>query len=314
MSTSAVGVPVSESAYYWQITLEANAVDADRVTEVLDSLGALSISVESANDEDTFDAALPGEPQWQSQKLTALFDGTRSSLELTDALSTLLPGHPVTLGKLEDRDWERVWLEQFVPQKIRPGLWVVPSWAEAPEPDAVNLVIDPGLAFGTGTHPTTRLCLDALAGMTLGGRCVLDYGCGSGILAIGALRLGADHAIATDLDPRALEATVQNAVVNRCDADLQTLDPDSLVGMQPERRADILIANILADTLVELKPRLLSLLAPGGTILLSGILHHQADRVAEAFGDDFRFERRQQGDWMLLLGLPRELTNHAREF
>lgn len=302
MSIPADGPPAPDCAYYWQVALEVGAAEADVVSEALDALGAISISIESANDEDAFDVALPGEPRWRRQRLTALFPGETDSPSLTGRLTAQFPAHSFRLSRLADQDWERAWLAQFAPLKISQRLWVVPSWNAPPDPGAINLVIDPGLAFGTGTHATTRLCLQALDAMDLAGRTVLDYGCGSGILAIAALRLGAAGAVATDLDPRALETTRQNARINGCERTLRTAEPDRIGDVVGSHGADIVIANILAVTLVQLHRELLALLGGNGRILLSGILEDQAADVERAFAHCVRFERRSLDGWVLLEG------------
>ncbi len=175
-----------------------------------------------------------------------------------------------------------------------------PSWTTPPDPQATNIVLDPGLAFGTGSHATTAMCLQWLAGAELVGQTVLDYGCGSGILAIAALKLGATRVIAVDIDPRALSATRDNARLNQvADARLQILAPEQL---PDDTRADIIVANILAGTIVELAPVLTRTLARGGTILLSGILESQMDKVQSAFDPGFHFAARQRDEWGLLVG------------
>ncbi len=306
VGTARVDVAVGDTMDYLQVELTVDLDQGDEAADALATLGALSVTVESASDEAAFDVALPGEPRWVRQKLVGLFAPESDRDDLAAAISTALPGEEPVFSVLADRDWERAWLDQFSPIRIADGLWIVPSWIDPPEPGAVNLVIDPGLAFGTGTHPTTRLCLEALTQLDLADKRVLDYGCGSGVLAIAALRLGAAEAIATDLDPRALDATRANAEENRCGDRLLTMDPDS-VDRRYAGGVDVLIANILAGTLVELQDRLLALLKPGGVVLLSGILADQADAVRRCYGAHCVLERRDLDDWVLLSGI------HSRE-
>jgi ribosomal protein L11 methyltransferase len=287
--------------HYLQVSLTTGRERAGQIGDILEELGALSVTIQSADDEQSFDAALPGEPRWSRQSMVALFPSDRSKLELTAALSPWLGGSGPDFSTLEDRDWERAWLDQFEPLRVREDLWVVPSWIDPPRPDAINLVIDPGLAFGTGTHPTTRMCLEHLSSLDLSGKLVVDYGCGSGILAIAAIALGAEKAIATDTDPRALDATRTNADINQCGDRAVVTDPLSLDN-SCEHRADVLIANILAPTLEELRDRLLGLLRPGGMLLLSGILSSQADRVRQCFTESLVFSCHTRGDWVLLAG------------
>ena len=287
---------------YLQVTLNVAREAADQVTGALEELGALSVSIRGANDEDTFDEALPGAPRWAQQNLLALFGPDTDCPVLAEQLARTLPGHETGFAFLEDRDWERACLDDFVPQRIMPGLWVVPSWTAPPEPDAVNLVIDPGLAFGTGTHPTTRMCLEYLGGMNVAGKRILDYGCGSGILSIAALKLGAENAVATDLDPRALDSCLENARVNQCGGRLMAVSPENLTCADRKMSADIVVANILAPTLLTLRERLCEWLAPQGVLLLSGILAHQASEVEDAYRGSLEFTRKEQSGWVLLAG------------
>ncbi len=287
---------------FLQVSLELFREEAEHVVDTLDELGALSISIRSADDEDTYDEAFPGEPQWLQQSMVALFGPEIDLPDLEESLTRTLPGHVVRFSSLKDRDWERAWLDKFVPQRIVPGLWVVPSWLAPPEPDAVNLVIDPGLAFGTGTHPTTRMCLEYLVELDLAGKYVLDYGCGSGILSIAALKLGAANAVATDLDPRALETCLVNARVNQCSGKVIADFPENLEHSGKMVPADVVVANILGRTLLNLKDRLCASLAPRGTLLLSGFLTHQADAVEDAYQELVDFSRKEQSGWVLLTG------------
>jgi ribosomal protein L11 methyltransferase len=214
---------------------------------------------------------------------------------------TPLPEHLSEL--IEDQDWERSWMDNFQPMRFGQRLWIVPSWHAAPEPDAVNLLLDPGLAFGTGTHPTTALCLEWLDAQTLQDCTVLDFGCGSGILAIAALLLGAGLAIGTDIDPQALEASRDNASRNGIEP---ARFPLYLPGELPGVRADVLVANILAGPLVELAPRLAELLGPGGRLALSGILAEQAEAVRAAYSKDFMLEPTAEKDgWVRISGIRR---------
>ncbi|MBP3863108.1 MAG: 50S ribosomal protein L11 methyltransferase, partial [Pseudomonas sp.] len=199
-----------------------------------------------------------------------------------------------------DQDWERSWMDNFHPMRFGQRLWIVPSWHAAPEPDAVNLLLDPGLAFGTGTHPTTALCLEWLDGQDLKNCTVLDFGCGSGILAIAAMLLGAKHAVGTDIDVQALEASRDNA--NRNGVDPQ-LFPLYLPEDMPQVQADVVVANILAGPLVSLAPQLSSLVKPGGRLALSGILAEQGEEVAAAYAQDFDLDPIANRDgWVRISG------------
>jgi ribosomal protein L11 methyltransferase len=205
---------------------------------------------------------------------------------------------------LEDKDWEREWMRHYRPMRFGRRLWICPSWLEPPDPSATNLLLDPGLAFGTGTHPTTALCLEQVDGMGLGQASVVDYGCGSGILAIACLRLGARQALAVDNDPQALVATRDNAGRNAiAEEQLQVALPGAYDQRAWSRGADLVIANILAGPLAELQPTLLGLLRPGGTLLLSGLLEHQAADLREHYAGSLTLELAAEREgWVCLRG------------
>ncbi|KAA3634517.1 MAG: 50S ribosomal protein L11 methyltransferase, partial [Proteobacteria bacterium] len=196
-----------------QFSFDIPGERADAATELLEAMGSLAVSSLPREGEDRFDLAEPRLETWSLTRMTALFDDDADLPPAIDAVFRTFDVDPgsVEVERFEDRDWEREWLERFAPVRISDRLWICPSWRKPPDPGAVNVTLDPGLAFGTGTHATTTLCLQALAGLDLAHRTVLDFGCGSGILAIAALRLGAARALATDVDPRALDATRRNA-------------------------------------------------------------------------------------------------------
>ncbi|MCM5703343.1 50S ribosomal protein L11 methyltransferase [Larsenimonas salina] len=264
---------------------------AEPLEELLLAEGANAITLEDAEDTPVFEPERGSTPLWNQTVLTGLYD----DLEGADAMlarvaagwSIAQPGEPcpvITYEILDDQDWNRAWMDNFHPMQMGSRLWIVPSWHEAPDPEAVNLLLDPGLAFGTGTHPTTALCmrwLDSLATQNrLANQHVLDVGCGSGILAIAALKLGAAHAVGTDIDPQALQASRDNAQRNQIEDDRFELHyPEHA----PSAHYPIVIANILAAPLIELAPQIAGSVAPGGLIALSGILAHQADSVMSAY-------------------------------
>jgi ribosomal protein L11 methyltransferase len=203
--------------------------------------------------------------------------------------------------KVENRQWERAWLDDFKPMRFGNRLRICPSHLQPPDDHSVNVILDPGLAFGTGTHPTTALCLEWLDGQPLENKNLIDYGCGSGILAVAALKLGAPLAIATDRDPQALTATRWNAEQNKVENRLRLHAPES---MPLDSQADIVLANILSNILIELKPVLTALVKQGGQLVLSGILVDQADGVISAYRDSFDFaEPVLKEDWVLLEGI-----------
>jgi ribosomal protein L11 methyltransferase len=245
----------------------------------------------------------PGEtPLWQATRVTGLFAGDTDPDALRSAIDQALStdsSRSLTLERLEDRDWERAWLDRFQPMRFGRRLWICPSGHRVDANDAVVIDLDPGMAFGTGTHPTTALCLAWLDGVELAGKTVIDFGCGSGVLAIAALKLGARHAIAVDHDPQAVMATRDNAIRNGVADRLEVLHSDDLESPQ----ADLVLANILANILIALAPRIGALVAPGGRLVLSGILADQADTVAQAYAGAIDFaEPQYREEWALLEG------------
>jgi ribosomal protein L11 methyltransferase len=261
----------------------------DTVGEHLTGLGALAVTCEPAENEALFEP-LPGTtPLWQHTQLSALFD---TDVDLNHIMQALqLPAKTAALPRIEiilDQDWQKACQDAFPPRCFKQRLWVCPTWHELPEPNQPHIFLDPGLAFGTGAHPTTALCLEWLAEHIQPGDTLIDYGCGSGILAIAALKLGATEAWAVDNDPQALTATQENALLNHCtDQQLHVVsDSDSQLA---NVKVDVLVANILANPLIQLAPQLLQLLKPGGKLVLSGILSHQADAVAAAYQPSVSF-------------------------
>ena len=274
---------------------------AERVAEVLEACAAEAVSFEDAGDQPLFDE--PDRVQdesrvyWRQTWVSALFPVTVDVEAVVQQVANDI-GHAAVWEReaVADQDWERAWLDQFKPLSFGHGLWVCPSWCAPPEPNAVNVILDPGLAFGTGTHATTRLCLQWLAAHPAQGE-VIDYGCGSGILAISALKLGARHALGIDIDPRALAVSEENARRNHVEMQCSFVLPDALQGA----RAELVFANILAGPLVQLAPVLTALTAPGGTLLLSGLLSEQVSEVRAAFEARFAVEVQTLDGWALLV-------------
>ena len=289
------------------LILRTDARVADELSDALLAQGAQSVSVEDANAGTAEEASLYGEPgvpvegAWPQSLIKALCAHDADPMQIIVAacaqvgLAALPDYRAEPVG---DEDWVRLSQAQFEPIRISDKLWIVPSWAMAPDPHAVNLVLDPGLAFGTGSHPTTRLCLQWLERTIRGGERVLDYGCGSGILAIVALRLGAREALGVDVDPLALVAARANAARNRVDARFVNTETT------PDFQADLVAANILANPLIRLAPLLAGYLRKGGRIALSGILEAQAEEVMAAYAPWFamRVSASDEG-WVLLEGL-----------
>ena len=266
-----------------QVRLAITPEQAETYEDALLEVGAVSVTFMDAEDQPIFEPDLNTTPLWSNTHLLALFEADAEPESVFAHLQLLtgaeLPEHHAEV--IADQDWERSWMDNFQPMRFGQRLWIVPSWHAAPEPDAVNLLLDPGLAFGTGTHPTTALCLEWLDGQDLSGANLLDFGCGSGILAIAALLLGARRATGTDIDVQALEASRDNAGRNGiAEADFDLYLPEQMPAMQ----ADVLVANILAGPLVALAPQLSGLVRPGGLLALSGILAEQGEEVAAAHG------------------------------
>ncbi len=285
-----------------QLRLAITPDQAETYEDVLLEAGAVSVTFMDAEDQPIFEPDLGTTPLWRNTHLLALFEGDTDEAELLQRLTRLTAGAvpAYTAERIEDQDWERSWMDAFQPMRFGQRLWIVPSWHVAPEPEAVNLLLDPGLAFGTGTHPTTALCLEWLDGQPLAGCHVLDFGCGSGILAIAALLLGAERASGTDIDPQALEASRDNAARNGIDpARFPLYLPEDL----PAGQADVVVANILAGPLVSLAPRIVERVAPGGRLALSGILAEQAEEVRAAYNDAFDLDPIAEKDgWVRISG------------
>jgi ribosomal protein L11 methyltransferase len=292
-----------------QLTLSVEQEQAPLLEAALENAGALAVTLGDAGDDPQLEPPPGAMPLWQAVQLIALFEDDAASEAQVRALAESfapLSLAPPRIEPIADRAWERVWLDEFRPTRFGRRLWVCPQGQPAGDPDAVVVDLDPGLAFGTGHHPTTALCLEWLDGAELGGQTVLDYGCGSGILAIAALKLGALAAIAVDHDPQAIQATGENAAANGVADRLTLCLPDALPAYRDRLPVACVCANILAGPLVELAPLLLAALAPGGHLVLSGILEDQVETVSAAYARevDLAPVRRREG-WALVLGTKR---------
>ena len=254
--------------------------NAEQAEAALALAGAVSVTLADAADAPVLEPAPGQTPLWAQVRVTGLFDAAPGVDGLRSTLLSVLPSDgALRIEPLEDQVWERTWLEHFHPMRFG-RLWVIPGGQSADlAVGDVTVELDPGLAFGTGTHPTTALCLDWLGSLDLAGLRVIDVGCGSGILAIAALRLGAAHAAAIDHDPQALLATRENAARNGVAGRLTVLGTDA----PPPAAADVVVANILAGTLVALAPRITAMVRPGGLLALSGVLAEQVEDVASAY-------------------------------
>ena len=284
-----------------ELKLALGGLDPERVEEALLEAGALSVTLEDAGDEPIYEPDAKNPSLWSDTRLTGLFpaatdpDAVRAALRAALGVERL-PAH--RFEPLEDRDWAREWLKDFKPMRFGRRLWICPTAYAPPEPEAVNIVLDPGLAFGTGSHATTALCLEWLDGASLAGLTVLDYGCGSGVLAIAAARLGAKRVYAVDNDPQALTATRENAARNGVQERIGLHSPESL----PTLKVPLLLANILARPLVELAPRFAELLETGGQLVLSGILEQQEEDIRRAYVVGFELqEAARREDWSRLV-------------
>jgi len=274
---------------------------ADHLSDLLSECGADAITFQDNADQPIYEPELGTTPLWSSTDVVALFDAETNPDSIISLLTNLLAPAPVPSYKIEaveDKDWVREWMDNFHPINFGERLWICPSWHTPPNPDAINIMLDPGLAFGTGTHPTTALCLNWLDQADVKDKYVIDYGCGSGILAIAAALLGAKKVIGVDTDPQALEATQANA--ERNGVQIETYLPDDC----PDLTCDLLVANILAGPLQSLAPRLASLTKPGAAIVLSGILDVQADMVSQSYQPWFDMEPAvQKEEWIRLAGI-----------
>ncbi len=290
------------------ITVETEARFEERMSSAFEDLGAVAVTLLDAEDRNPIYEPSPGQtPLWRRLTMQALFPAESDESGIVFGLSALQPGldlRRVQVERIEDRDWERAWMDDFKPMRFGDRLWIVPSGFDTPEEaagdDSIVLQLDPGLAFGSGSHPTTALCLEWLAEKTAGGEKVLDFGCGSGVLALAAARLGADSVVAVDNDPQALTATVDNAASN---AVAGRIEPVAAEAWSASGDCDLVVANILANTLVELAPVLTAALKPGGHLALSGVLGEQGDEVAAAYAAlGVALDRRERDGWLLLHG------------
>ena len=288
-----------------QLRLDVKPGEVQELEALLLARGAVAVTLEDNADQPLLEPGVGETPLWNQTKLTGLYPADADMQSVLGRLPVHFlqsVNHRVEI--LEDKDWERAWMQHYRPMQFGQRLWVCPSWLEPPQPDAINLLLDPGLAFGTGTHPTTALCLQQLDGLPLEGQTVVDYGCGSGILAVAALKLGASLALGVDNDPQALAASQENALRNE-------IAPESLSVTLPQQvdqklwahRADVVIANILAGPLVELSNTLLDFLQPGGVLLLSGLLQTQTAALCGHYADRIKLEIvAEKDDWVCLRG------------
>ena len=285
-----------------QLRFSIAGEQAAALSEQLEILGALSVTWLDEADDPVFEPVAGETPEWPHTQVLALFESATDSQKLLAALNAHFQPPPTyQIEYLADQDWVRLGQANFPAMSFGKRLWICPSWEIPPEPDAINIMLDPGVAFGTGTHPTTALCLEWLDGQgDLSDFIVVDYGCGSGILGIAALKLGAREVWGTDIDPQALEASHLNAVKNGVADDFKLCLPEDL----PKLQADIVLANILANPLCDLAPTLMKLLKPHSALVLSGILHTQTNTVLDCYQSQCTaLQAKQQDDWIRISGI-----------
>jgi len=270
---------------------------APHLSDLLTEVGAHAVTLRDAKNQPLYEPALGTTPLWDATEVTGLFEPDSDISSTIDALRSAwapgeLPAHRIET--LEEEDWTRRWMSGLYPMRFGERLWVSPDGSVAHDDAAVNVVLEPGLAFGTGTHPSTALCLEWLAAADLEGSVVIDYGCGSGILSVAALKLGARHAWAVDIDSQALTATRENAARNAVAASISAIYPSEL----PLGQVDFLVSNILVNTLADLAPRFAELIRPRGGLFLAGILNDQVASVAPMYGHWFDLDSTLfRGDW-----------------
>lgn len=270
---------------------------APHLSDLLTEVGAHAVTLRDAKNQPLYEPALGTTPLWDVTEVTGLFEPDSDISSTIDALRSAwapgeLPAHRIET--LEEEDWTRRWMSGLYPMRFGERLWVSPDGSVAHDDAAVNVVLEPGLAFGTGTHPSTALCLEWLAAADLEGSVVIDYGCGSGILSVAALKLGARHAWAVDIDSQALTATRENAARNGVAASISVIYPSEL----PLGQVDFLVSNILVNTLADLAPRFAELIRPRGGLFLAGILNDQVASVAPTYGHLFDLDATLfRGDW-----------------
>ena len=300
------------------LIIRADAAHAELMSDALMEQGALSVDIHDAAADTQEEQMLfgePGEPSgeiWQNAEVSALFNQGVDFDEIMRNVAHVahIKGQPdYRIERVEEQDWVRLTQSQFDPIQISPRLWIVPTWHQSPDPEAINLILDPGLAFGTGSHPTTQLCLGWLDQNLQPGDRVIDYGCGSGILAIAAIKLGADHVTGIDIDPQAIAASQDNTLRNHCDPAkfvFATTHKAADHDLQSNEQVDVVVANILANPLIILAPILVQAVREGGHIVLSGILQEQAEDVRRVYQHwfDMHIANEHEG-WVLLTGIKR---------
>ncbi|WP_421132861.1 50S ribosomal protein L11 methyltransferase [Alteromonas sp. A079] len=288
-----------------QLRINTSSEHAELIGDMLTANGSQAVTYVDAKDTPMYEPK-PGEVMlWPDTQVVGLFEADADMQGILARLSkakVLGPNFKHKLEPLEDKDWEREWMDNFHPMQFGERLWICPSWRDVPDPNAVNVMLDPGLAFGTGTHPTTALCLTWLDGIDMTGKTVVDFGCGSGILALAALKLGAKEVIGIDIDPQALQATEENARRNGVEDRLRVYLPED----QPTLEADVVVANILSGPLLALQDVISAFCKANGLLVLSGILAEQVTSIETAYARDFVLEQSAiDGEWARVSGKKR---------
>lgn len=289
---------MSKQQTWLQLVCHTTSENSDSIENTMEEAGSLSITLQDAKDDPVLEP-LPGEvPLWKELIITALFNSDANLNDLSETLKSNKDKWKIQnfhIETLEDREWERVWMKDFHPMRFGDNLWIYPSNYEIPNDDSIKIHLDPGLAFGTGTHPTTALCLEWLDQNPPKKLNVIDYGCGSGILAVAAAKLGATHISAIDIDPQGLTATKENMLRNSITDDVISCYLPTDFKAEP---VDLLIANILCGPLIELYPLLSALIRPRGKLVLSGLLEEQKEQVIEVYSSTFKdFKVKVMDNW-----------------
>ncbi len=289
---------MSEVTYdYFEVKIPCNKSEVDGIEAYLLELGACSVTFRDAQDVAILEPAPGKMPLWQDIDITAMFTlNDYKESTISDIVLDKYPGRLIKVAKLQNQIWERTWLEHFEPMQFGEATWIIPSEFEAVDKDAVNIYLDPGMAFGTGTHATTALCLEWIDGNNLDNLEVIDFGCGSGILAIAALKHAANKVYCTDIDPQAIESTLQNAKNNQVLDGIVVINPDKVLVLN---NLDVVMANILAAPLLTLVETFYAILKDNGKLIMSGILVEQADEIVAQFSHRFvDFEIKNTEDWI----------------
>lgn len=296
-----------------QLKLDSHPDQAEPLSDLLMELDAAAVTFEDGADQPLFEPG-PGEIKlWNSIRVIGLFDAGVDMSAIIEAVKNKLGDQApekFQINPVEDKDWERAWMDNFKPIQFGKSLWICPSWHTPEDPSATNIMLDPGLAFGTGTHPTTALCLQWLDSHPPQDKEVVDYGCGSGILAIAAALLGANKVDAVDHDPQAILATHDNADKNKVNEQIHAMLPRQFEEQDNENQTDLLLANILCNPILELAPKFSNMVKSGGQIVLSGILAEQADQVIQRYDEWFDLRPPStQEDWVRIDGTRRAASN-----